>query len=93
MADPLVIAGAAASVPDIVKLLDKTVTILHELHNHLKKLKEADFIPINFIAPAQFIALESALVRLQEWMKTDMDEPHQQLVMDLQASMPSLRAK
>jgi len=93
MADPLAIAGAAASVPDIVKLLDKTVSTLHELHNRWKKLNEADFISINFIAPTQFIALESALGRLQEWMKTDMDEPHQQLVMDLQASMPSLRAK
>jgi hypothetical protein len=83
MADPLVIVGAAASVPGVVEILDKAASTLHELYNHWKELKEADFIPINFIAPTPFIALESALGRLQEWMNTDMDEPHHQLVMDL----------
>lgn len=74
-------------MPGIVELLDKTVSTLQELYNHWNELKEVNFIPINFIAPAQFIALESTLGRLQEWMNTDMDEPHQPMVTDLTASV------
>jgi guanine nucleotide-binding protein G(i) subunit alpha len=77
MADPLTIIGAAASVAGIVELLGKTVGVLHTLHS---RWKEADFTFINLIA--QLTALKAALSKLQEWMDTDMDEPHHQLVMD-----------
>jgi len=86
MADPLTIIGAAASVAGIVELLGKTVTVLHTLHS---RWKEADFTLINLIA--QLTALKAALSKLQEWMDTDMDEPHHQLVMDLEASVTCCR--
>ena len=86
MADPLTIIGAAASVAGIVELLGKTVGVLHTLHS---RWKEADFTFINLIA--QLTALKAALSKLQEWMDTDMDEPHHQLVMDLEASVTCCR--
>jgi len=86
MADPLTIIGAAASVANIVELLGKTVSTLHTL---LSRWKEADFTFINLIA--QLTALKAALSKLQEWMDTDMDEPHHQLVMDLEASVTCCR--
>jgi guanine nucleotide-binding protein G(i) subunit alpha len=87
MADPLTIIGAAASVSSIVDLLGKTVSTLNTLHS---RWKEADFTFINLIA--QLIALKAALSKLQEWMdNTDVDEPHHQLVMDLEASVTCCR--
>jgi guanine nucleotide-binding protein G(i) subunit alpha len=86
MADPLTIIGAASSVASIVELLGKTVSVLHTLHS---RWKEADFTFINLIA--QLTALKAALSKLQEWMGTDMDEPHHQLVMDLEASVTCCR--
>jgi chlorite dismutase len=86
MADPLSITGAAASVASIVKLLGKTVGALHTLHGCRK---EADFTFANLIT--QLTALKAAVSKLQEWMDTDMDEPHHQLVMDLEASVTYCR--
>jgi guanine nucleotide-binding protein G(i) subunit alpha len=86
MADPLTIIGAASSVAGIVELLGKTVSALLTLHS---RWKDADFTFINLIA--QLTALKAALSKLQEWMDTDMDEPHHQLVMDLEASVTCCR--
>jgi guanine nucleotide-binding protein G(i) subunit alpha len=86
MADPLTIIGAASSVASIVELLGKTVSVLHTLHS---RWKDADFTFINLIA--QLTALKAALSKLQEWMDADMDEPHHQLVMDLEASVTCCR--
>ncbi len=86
MSDPLSIIGAAASIASIVELLGKTVSTLHTLHC---RWKEADFTFINLIA--QLTALKAALSKLQDWMKTDIDEPHHQLVMDLEASVTCCR--
>lgn len=86
MADPFTIIGTAASVASIVELLGKTVSALYTLHS---RWKEADFTFINLIA--QLTALKVALSKLQEWMDTDMDEPHHQLVMDLEASVTCCR--
>ena len=86
MADPLTIIGAAASVSSIVDLLGKTASTLRTLHS---RWKEADFTFINLLA--QLIALKAALSKLQEWMDADVDEPHHQLVMDLEASVTCCR--
>ncbi|OBT69586.1 hypothetical protein VE03_00846 [Pseudogymnoascus sp. 23342-1-I1] len=86
MVDPLTILGAAASISSIVDLLGKTVSTLQTLHS---RWKEADFTFINLIA--QLIALKAALSKLQEWMDTEVDEPHHQLVMDLDASVTCCR--
>ncbi|OBT78646.1 hypothetical protein VF21_02237 [Pseudogymnoascus sp. 05NY08] len=86
MVDPLTIIGAAASIASIVDLLGKTVGTLHTLRS---RWKEADFTFVNLVA--QLIALKSALSKLQEWMDTDVDEPHHQLVMDLEASVTCCR--
>jgi guanine nucleotide-binding protein G(i) subunit alpha len=86
MADPLTIIGAAASVASIVELLGKTISALHTLHS---RWKEADFTFSNLIS--QLTTLKVALSKLQEWMETDIDEPHHQLVMDLEASVTYCR--
>jgi guanine nucleotide-binding protein G(i) subunit alpha len=86
MADPLAIISAASSVASIVELLGKTVSVLYTL---LSRWKEADFTFINLIA--QLTTLKAALSKLQEWIDTDMDEPHHQLVMDLEASVTCCR--
>jgi hypothetical protein len=64
----------------------QTVSVLHTLHS---RWKDADFTFINLIA--QLTALKAALSKLQEWMDADMDEPHHQLVMDLEASVTCCR--
>ena len=51
--------------------------------------READFTFINLIA--QLNALKAALSKLQEWMDTNLDESHHQLVMDLEASVTCCR--
>ncbi|RDL42542.1 Uncharacterized protein BP5553_02521 [Venustampulla echinocandica] len=86
MVDPLTIIGAAASVASIVELVGKTVSALNTLHS---RWKEADFTFINLIA--QLTALRAALSKIQEWMDTNMDEPHHQLAMDLEASVNCCR--
>lgn len=70
----------------IVELLGKTVSTLHTLHS---RWKEADFTFINLIA--QLTALKAALSKLQEWMDTDINDPHHQLVMDLETSVTCSR--
>jgi len=62
------------------------VSALSELHN---QWKQADFIFINLIA--QLTALKAALSKLQEWMDADIEEPHHQLVMDLEVSITCCR--
>ncbi len=62
--------------------MGKTVSALHTLYN---RWKEADFTFINLIA--QLTALKAALIKLQEWMDTNMEEPHHQLVIDLETSV------
>jgi hypothetical protein len=86
MADPLNVIGAAASVASIVELLGKTIRGLHTLH---RRWKEADFTFSNLIS--QLTTLKVALNKLQEWMDADIDEPHHQLVMDLEASVTYCR--
>jgi hypothetical protein len=86
MADPLTIIGTAASVASIVEIVAKMVGTLSELHN---RWKQADFTFVNLIA--QLTALKAALNKLQEWMDTDIDDPHHQLVMDLEVSITCCR--
>lgn len=86
MADPLCVIGAAASVASIVELLGKTISGLHTLHS---RWKEADFTFSNLIS--QLTTLKVALSKLQGWMDSDIDEPHHQLVMDLEASVTYCR--
>lgn len=89
MADPLAIIGTVASVAGIIEVLAKTVSTLHELHS---RWKQADFIFINLVA--QLTALKAALARLEEWMSAGLTEgqnPHHQLVMDLEVSITCCR--
>ena len=86
MAAPLTVIGAAASVASIVELLGKTISALHTLHS---RWKEADLTFSNLIS--QLTTLKIALNKLQEWMDADIDEPHHQLVMDLEASVTYCR--
>jgi guanine nucleotide-binding protein G(i) subunit alpha len=86
MADPISIIGAAGAVANIIDVLAKTVSTLHELHN---QWKQADFTLVNLIS--QLTALRAGLDKMQEWMSTDMVDLHYQLVMDLEVSMSCCR--
>jgi len=86
MADPISIIGTAGALATIIDVLVKTVTVFRELHD---QWKEADFTFINLIA--QLTALRAALDKIQEWLNTDVAEPHHQLVMDLEVSISCCR--
>jgi len=86
MADPISIIGRAGAVANIIDVLAKTASTLRELHN---QWKHADFTLVNLIA--QLTALRAGLDKIQEWMDTDMVEPHHQLVMDLEDSISCCR--
>ena len=86
MVDPISIIGTAGAVANIIDVLAKTVSTLHELHN---QWKQADFTLVNLIA--QLTALRAGLDKIQEWMDTNMVEPHHQLVMDLEVSISCCR--
>ena len=86
MAEALGMVGASASILGIIHILGKTVITLHTLRS---RYQEAAFTFLNLIA--QLTALKAALNQLQTWMDTDIDEPHHQLVMDLELSVMCCR--
>lgn len=86
MPDPITIIGATGAVANIIDVIGKTINGLRELHS---RWKEVDFTFINLIA--QLTALKAAVNKIQEWMESDVVEPHHQLVMDLEASISCCR--
>jgi hypothetical protein len=86
MADPISIIGTVGSIVNIIEVLGKTISTIHEL---CSQWREADFTFVNLIA--QLTALKAALNKIQEWMDAEVVEPHHQLVMDLEVSMSCCR--
>jgi hypothetical protein len=78
MADPVSIIGAVGSVLTIIDVVSKAIKCINE---HRGRWKEADFTFLSLIS--QLGALRVALVKIQEWMDRQDEEPHHQLVMDL----------
>jgi guanine nucleotide-binding protein G(i) subunit alpha len=78
MADPVTIVGATAAVADILGLLCKTISTVSELR---RQWRDADSAVFTF--ETQLITLKTALAKIQEWMDANFDDPHHQLVMDL----------
>jgi hypothetical protein len=78
MADPLTILGAAGSVVSIIDVLGKTISTISKLRS---QWQNADLAVLTF--ETQLAALKTALTEIKEWTDTDFDDPHHQLVMDL----------
>jgi guanine nucleotide-binding protein G(i) subunit alpha len=78
MADPITIIGATAAVADILGLLCKVISTVSELR---RQWTDADLVVFTF--ESQLITLKAALIKIKEWMDANFDDPHYQLVMDL----------
>jgi hypothetical protein len=86
MADPITIIGTAGVVANIIGMVNKTIKSLLDLHD---RWKDVDFTVLNLIA--QLNALKATVVKIQEWIDSDLAEQHHQLVMDLDLSMTCCR--
>lgn len=82
MADPISIFGATASVLSIIDVIAKTISTIHSLRG---QWKEADIALLS--VNSQLSALRTALMKIKEWMESDVDELHHQLVLDLGCSI------
>ena len=86
MADPLTILGTAGSVATIIGVLGKTISAVSELKS---EWKDADIAVITF--EMQLITLKAAFTKIKEWTDTNFEDPHHQLVMDLDRCMAHCR--
>jgi guanine nucleotide-binding protein G(i) subunit alpha len=82
MAEALAIIGGAASVVSIIDVLARSIDSIRELRS---EWKDADFTVLNLLT--QLTAFKAALTKIQEWMDSEMAEPHHQLRMDLDDSV------
>ena len=80
--DPVTVIGAAGAAADIVKSLNSMINSLHTLYT---RWKGADFLFLNMVT--QLTALKAALNKIHEWMLSDTDDAHHQLVIDLDSSL------
>lgn len=82
MAEAVAVIGAAASVISIIDVLARSIGTIRALKD---QWRDADFTVLNLIA--QLSALKAALSKIQEWMDGNFEEPHHQLVMDMDDSL------
>lgn len=82
MADPLTIFGSVASVLSIIDVLTRVSQGLIDLRS---QWKGADVALLSL--HSQIRSLRAALVKINQWMKRDVEEVHHQLIMDLEASL------
>lgn len=74
MADPLTIIGAAASIATIIEILGKTI-------GAIAQWRDTDLTVLTL--ESQLTALRAALGKVKEWTETNFQDPHHQLVMDM----------
>ena len=86
MAEAIAFLGTAGAVANILDILGKTISTIHELR---QQWKQADFTLLNLIA--QLTALKAALGKIKEWTDQDLVDQHHQLVMDLDVSLTCCR--
>ena len=87
MADPITIIGTAGAVSNIVELLNSTIGSLRRL---CAQWRDADLMFLNLVA--QMTALKAALSKIQDWAESESEDPHHQLIMDLDLSLECCRA-
>ena len=87
MADPVTIIGTAGAVSNIVELLNSTISSLRRL---CAQWRDTDLIFLNLVA--QLTALKAALSKIQDWAQSESEDPHHQLIMDLDLSLECCRA-
>jgi len=78
MVDPLIIIGAAASIGSILDVLGRTIRIVAQLR---ATWQDAELAVLTL--ESQLAALRTALGKIKEWTETNFDDPHHQLVMDM----------
>ncbi|KAH7124414.1 hypothetical protein EDB81DRAFT_731324, partial [Dactylonectria macrodidyma] len=78
MADPITIIGAAGAVANIIDVLGKTISTIGELRS---QWQDADLAVLNL--ESQLAALNTALNKIKAWTESSFEDPHHQLVMDL----------
>ncbi|KAF2878518.1 G-protein alpha subunit-domain-containing protein [Massariosphaeria phaeospora] len=82
MADPISVIGAVGAICNIIDVVGKVTLAVNDLR---EKWKDAD---LTFLSLAsQLTALRIALTKIQEWMDSDLQVIHHQLVMDLDVSL------
>ena len=86
MSEAIAVIGTVGAVASIIDILGKTIGAISEVRD---EWKEADFTFLCLIS--QLTALRAALTKIQEWVDTEIADPHHQLVMDLSTSTVSCR--
>lgn len=78
MTDSITILGTTGVVANIIDVLGKTICITSELRS---QWQDVDLAVLTF--ETQLTALKAALTKIKEWTDTGFEDPHHQLVMDL----------
>jgi hypothetical protein len=78
MADPITIIGTVGALGNIIDVLGKSISKTAELRS---QWQEADLAVL--LLESQLAALNSALCKIKIWTESAFDNPHHQLVMDL----------
>lgn len=82
MADPISVIGSVGAICNIIDVVGKAIVTINELQG---KWRDADLTFISLTS--QLTALRAALAKIQDWMDSDLQDVHHQLVMDLDVSL------
>ena len=82
MADPIGIIGTAGALANIIDVLGKVINTVSE---YRRQWKEADLAALNL--ESQLAALSTALNKIKQWADSSFQEPHHQVVIDLDRCM------
>lgn len=78
MADPISILGTVGALANIIDVVAKTISTIAELHS---QWQDADLAVLNL--ESQLAALKTALWKIKAWTESSSEDPHHQMVMDL----------
>jgi hypothetical protein len=78
--------GVIGSLGAIVNIIDGTSKAISTISDLIAQWKDADLTLLSL--RAQLSAFRAALRRIQEWLNSELPEPHHQLVMDLDETLP-----
>jgi guanine nucleotide-binding protein G(i) subunit alpha len=80
--DPISIIGTAGAIANILDIISKTISAIRQLR---EEWNEADFRFLSLTT--QLTALRNALVTIQAWIGTEIDDLYHQFVIDLDNSI------
>ncbi|KAH8655289.1 G-protein alpha subunit-domain-containing protein [Xylariales sp. PMI_506] len=86
MTDPITIISAAVTVASIIEILGKSISRIAEFRS---QWQDADLTMLSL--ESQLAALNAALNKIYDWADSNCDNPHHQLVMDLDRSVACCR--